>query len=201
MSVLLYESVDLIDPGSPTVTNMKAVEVKIVLAVLKGNNRVHKASYFSVTAATWGLAIQKAYETAEEIERLSRGVLVKIETKLGKYIKDAPLEEITDRQKSGYATFKTVDGAKKTSVSIPFMRTDLSEDEFDSVLEALDLCLLMKDPFGTGVLMYRTNILMGVRTSRWDKEPAGVVDSGNIVDQGDDGFLGNEIAEPLADKP
>jgi len=196
MSVLLYENVDLIDPGSPLTTDLKAIEVKIVLACMKGNARVHRASYFSVTAGTWGLAIQKAYAHAELIESLSRGVLVKIETKIGKYIKDVPLEEITDRQKSGYAKYKTVDGAKTTAVAIPFLRTDLDDDQIDTVLESMDLCLMMKDEFGTGINMFRTNILSSFSTARWDKEPAGVVTSGNVQDDGVDTMVGQSVAEP-----
>jgi len=196
MSVLLYEGHNLIDPANPLVTDLKACEVTATFAMMRGNRRVHAVSMFSVHAGTWGLAVQKAYEHAEELESISRGVLVKVELKVGKYIKDTPLEEITDSQKSLFAVYKNVDGSKSTKIRVPFLRTDITQDQIDAVLTALNPCLLLKDPTGTAVNLYTTSILSAQGSYQWDKEPAGVVTSGNTADGGTDGMIGQSDAEP-----
>jgi len=196
MSVLIYEGVNLVNPADPAQVNMKALEVTAVFAMMRGNKRVHASSEFSVSAGTWGLALQKAWSHAEEIESLSRGVLVKITTQVGKYIKDATLLDITSTQRSAKVVYKNVDGSKSTKVKIPFLRSDVTEDQIDTVLKALNPCLLMKNPAGTGILLYDTNIMSSKSTFQWDREPAGLVTSANVVDAGTDGHVGQIEAEP-----
>jgi hypothetical protein len=164
---------------------------------MKGNRRVHDASYFSVYADTWDNVIIKGMAQAEKIESLSRGVLVKAEIKVGKYIKDTPLETITERQKTVYAVYKTIDGAKSTRIKIPFMRTDVSDDVAESVLNSMDPALIMKNTTGTDSVVYATNILMDTYSAKRSKEAAGTVGRTNVTDGGVDGYLGQEVAEPV----
>lgn len=196
MSVLLYENQNLVDPRDPLKVTMKAVEATFTYACMLGNRRVHGSTEISCSADTWADVIAKVLEEQEKIESVTRGVVVKIELKIGKYIKDVALAEITSNQKSIAARFVNVDGSKSTKVKIPFVRTDITEDQLIAVLQSLDPCLLLKDPAGTAVNLYDTNIFQSKVEYLWNKEPAGIVTSGNVVDAGADGKAGQIASHP-----
>jgi hypothetical protein len=176
---------------------MKACEATFTYACYLGNRRVHGSSKISVFADTWVGVIAKVLAEQEKIESVSRGVIVKIELKIGKYIKDTELETISNSQKSIAARFVNVDGSKSTKIRVPFVRTDITEDQLITVLQSMEPCLLLKDPAGTGVNLYDTNIFQAKSEYLWNKEPAGIVTSANVVDAGVDGMAGQELAEPI----
>lgn len=196
MSVLLYENENLIDPRDPSKTTMKACEATFTYACMLGNRRVHGSSELTVSADTWPEVIQKVMDSEEILEQATRGALVKVEIKIGKYIKDVPLQEITGSQKSIVARYVNVDGSKSTRVKVPFVRTDITEDQLIAILQSLDPALLLKDPSGTKVNLYDTNIFQSKTEHLWNKEPAGVVPSGNVRDAGADGYLGDSETQP-----
>lgn len=196
MSVLLYENQNLVDPRNPLNVTMKAVEATFTYACMLGNRRVHGSTEIAVSADTWAHVIAKVLEEQEKVESVTKGVVVKIELKIGKYIKDTALAEITNTQKSIAARFVNVDGSKSTKVKIPFVRTDITEDQLIAVLQSLDPCLLLKDPAGIAVNLYDTNIFQSKVEYLWNKEPAGIVTSGNVVDAGADGKAGQIASHP-----
>lgn len=198
MTVKLYDKTQITDPLNPNAQIM-AGRFVITLACIKGNTRVHKSTEVTVQGSTWSEVIAQGYAAAEAIERCSRGRLVKFQLICGHYIKDVNLYTITENDRAMTVTMRSVDGSKTQRIYIPFVRSDLTDDQIQADIETIGAGLLMKNPAGNGLLYFSTDEVKSMKKYHWNAESKILVDTTNVADDaGADSFLGSDVASPDA---